>query len=36
MSQPPRVVLDTHLVLSALVFAKGRLAILRHAWQEKR
>lgn len=33
MSQPPRVVLDTNLVLSALVFAQGRLAVLRHAWQ---
>ena len=33
MSRPPRVVLDTHLVLSALVFANGRLAALRHAWQ---
>jgi putative PIN family toxin of toxin-antitoxin system len=33
MSRPPRVVLDTNLVLSALVFANGRLAPLRHAWQ---
>ena len=33
MSRPPRVVLDTHLVLSALVFANGRLAALRQAWQ---
>ncbi len=33
MSRPPRVVLDTNLVLSALVFAQGRLAVLRHAWQ---
>ena len=33
MSRPPRVVLDTNLVLSALVFANGRLAALRHAWQ---
>ena len=33
MSRPPRVVLDTNLVLSALVFANGRLALLRHAWQ---
>lgn len=33
MSRPPRVVLDTNLVLSALVFANGRLASLRHAWQ---
>ncbi|MHB1144693.1 MAG: putative toxin-antitoxin system toxin component, PIN family [Thiobacillus sp.] len=27
------MVLDTNLVLSALVFAQGRLAVLRHAWQ---
>lgn len=33
MSRPPRVVLDTNLVLSALVFANGRLVPLRHAWQ---
>ena len=33
MSRPLRVVLDTNLVLSALVFANGRLATLRHAWQ---
>lgn len=36
MSQPPRVVLDTNLVLSALVFSQGRFAVLRHAWQEVR
>lgn len=30
----PRVVLDTNLVLSALLFASGRLASLRHAWQQ--
>jgi uncharacterized protein len=29
----PRVVIDTNLVLSALVFAQGRLAPLRLAWQ---
>jgi uncharacterized protein len=29
----PRVVIDTNLVLSALVFAHGRLSPLRHAWQ---
>lgn len=28
---PPRVVIDTNLVLSALVFEQGRLAQLRHA-----
>ncbi|MEK6663620.1 MAG: putative toxin-antitoxin system toxin component, PIN family [Pseudomonadota bacterium] len=31
--RPPRVVIDTNLVLSALVFAQGRLTPLRHAWQ---
>lgn len=29
----PRVVIDTNLVLSALVFAQGRVAPLRLAWQ---
>jgi len=33
---PPVVVLDTHLVLSALVFAGGRLAALHMAWQSGR
>lgn len=33
---PPHVVLDTNLVLSALVFASGRLAALRIAWQAGR
>ena len=33
MKPPPRVVIDTNLVLSALVFASGRLAPLRLAWQ---
>jgi putative PIN family toxin of toxin-antitoxin system len=32
----PRVVLDTNIVLSALVFAQGRLAPLREAWQQTR
>ena len=32
-ASPPVVVLDTNLVLSALVFASGRLAALRMAWQ---
>ena len=32
----PRVVIDTNLVLSALVFSHGRLAPLRHAWQGTR
>src|ERR1035437_1616891 len=31
--RPPRVVIDTNLVLSALVFAQGILMPLRHAWQ---
>jgi uncharacterized protein len=30
----PRVVADTNVVLSALVFAQGRLAALRRAWQQ--
>ena len=29
-----RVVLDTNIVLSALLFSAGRLAWLRHAWQQ--
>ncbi len=36
MSVPPRVVLDTNIVLSALIFGHGRLAPLRHAWQQER
>jgi putative PIN family toxin of toxin-antitoxin system len=36
MSAAPRVVLDTNVVLSALVFAGGRLAQMRHAWHENR
>ena len=32
-SRPPRVVIDTNLVLSALVFPQERLTPLRHAWQ---
>lgn len=32
----PRVVFDTNLVLSALVFAQGRLTPLRLAWQNQR
>lgn len=34
--RPPRVVIDTNLVLSALVFAQGRSPSLRHAWQGER
>lgn len=36
MIKPLRVVLDTNIVLSALLFAQGRLAPLRLAWQESR
>lgn len=36
MRRPPRVVIDTNLVLSALVFTGGRLAPLRLAWQGQR
>ena len=32
----PRVVIDTNLVLSALVFSQGRLSPLRLAWQGER
>lgn len=35
-ASPPVVVLDTNLVVSALVFAGGRLAPLRAAWQSGR
>jgi putative PIN family toxin of toxin-antitoxin system len=31
-----RVVLDTNVVVSALLFTSGRLAWLRHAWQRER
>lgn len=34
MRPPLRVVLDTNIVLSALVFAGGRLAPLRQRWQQ--
>ena len=40
MSRPPsgrlRVVLDTNLVLSALVFGGGATALLREGWQSQR
>ena len=36
MSAPPRVVLDTNVVLSALIFTQGRLAAVRLAWQAGR
>jgi len=35
-SGPTRVVLDTNIVLSALLFAQGRLPPLRSAWREAR
>ena len=35
-ASPPVVVLDTNLVLSALVFASGRFTPLRSAWQTGR
>ena len=34
-SSSARLVLDTNVVLSALVFPQGRLAALRDAWQRK-
>ena len=36
MSHPPRVVLDSNVVLSALVFRSGVAGQLRHAWQTER
>jgi putative PIN family toxin of toxin-antitoxin system len=33
---PPRVVFDTNVVLSALLFPTGRLAVLRHIWRDGR
>ena len=36
MSRPARIVLDTNLVLSALVFTQGYLTPLRDAWQNAR
>lgn len=33
MRNPPRVVLDTNVVVSALLFSQGRLAPLWRAWQ---
>lgn len=35
MSRTPRVVLDTNVVLSALVFRSGAAGELRRAWQEE-
>lgn len=36
LKQPPRVVIDTNLAVSALVFSGGQLDALRHAWQSAR
>jgi uncharacterized protein len=36
MTHAPRVVLDTNVVLSSLLFAQGRLTALRHAWHDGR
>ena len=33
--KPPRVVLDTNLVLSALVFGHGPTSVLREGWQSQ-
>ncbi len=35
-ASPPCVVIDTNLVLSALVFAQGRSMVLRQIWQDHR
>jgi uncharacterized protein len=34
--KPPRVVLDTNCLISALLFSKGKLSWLRDAWQRER
>ena len=36
MNKPPRVVLDTNCLISALLFSSGKLSWLRDAWQSKR
>jgi uncharacterized protein len=36
MKSAPRVVLETNVVLSALLFSRGRLAWLRDAWHSRR
>ena len=37
MTRPPlRVVLDSNVVLSALLFSRGRLSVLRKAWHDAR
>lgn len=36
MTRAPRVVLDTNIVLSALLFGGGAVGALRRAWQEEK
>ena len=36
VARPRRVVLDTNVVLSVLVFREGRLAWLREAWEARK
>jgi uncharacterized protein len=36
MNKPPRVVLDTNCLISALLFSNGKLSWLRAAWQSER
>jgi putative PIN family toxin of toxin-antitoxin system len=36
MSRAPRLVLDTNVVVSALIFTQGRVAVLRRAWHDGR
>jgi len=35
MNKPPRVVLDTNCLISALLFSNGKLSWLRDAWQSE-
>ena len=36
MNKPPRMVLDTNCLISALLFSNGKLTWLRDAWQSER
>jgi putative PIN family toxin of toxin-antitoxin system len=36
MNKPPRVVLDTNCLISALLFSNGQVSWLRDAWQSER
>ncbi len=36
MNKPPRVVLDTNCLISALLFSNGKISWLREAWQSER